>query len=56
MKNIIKEALEFRNYDNEALMKTKLGKFIRNEVFNHQPSYLMAPFLKAVKLTQFHPY
>ena len=32
MKNIIKEALEFRNHDNKALMMTKLMKLIRNEV------------------------
>ena len=50
MKNIIKEALEFRNYDNEALMMTKLVKLFRNEVFNHQPSLFDGSFSKSCQI------
>ena len=55
MKNIIKESLGFRNYDNEALMMTKLVKLIRNEVFNHQPSLFDGSFSKSCQIDSVPP-
>ena len=36
MKNIIKQALELRDYDNEAMMMIKLVKVIANELSSHE--------------------
>ena len=56
MKNIIKQALEFRDYYNEAMMMTKLVKFIRNELLSHEITKFNGTFSKTCQLTLFHHY